>query len=255
MKRFSRTAILCIFCFFASLSPGLAQKTYLFVGTYFPFIFERDKNGAFHGISVDILKHVSELTGYQFELQLVPWPRAISMVKKGTAAGLIGPYKTPQRETFMHFTKSHYYEDRMVFVKRKNATIVWNGDFNQLGRQSILTIKNWAYGTVFKEYQNKLNTQETIIPQNAIKMLEKGRVDLLAFNERSALDEMRDQQLEGKLAVAEPHFSVSRGYFGLSKTGADQTFLRKFNEALNHLYETGEIKKTNARYGLSFHNE
>jgi polar amino acid transport system substrate-binding protein len=253
MRTFKTCCIL--FSLLALPFQAHAGKTYLFVGTTFPLILENGPNNEPIGTAPDILKLVSDITGDHYEIQIVPWPRALVYMKEGRAAGIIGPYLTTERQEFIDFTQSHFYEDRMVFLKEANSRTEWNGNFDHIRDKSILTIKGWAYGAHFNENRPDLRIIETIDPLNALKILKNGRVDLLAFNERNAKSFISQLHFENDIIISQPHFSINRGYFGFSKIKNETLLQQKFNAALNLLAENGALKSLNEQYGLTFHNK
>lgn len=232
-----------------------AGQPYLFVGTTFPLVLEKGPENQPIGIAVDILKRISSITGDQYNIQIVPWPRAINYMRKGHASGIIGPYFNPERSKFIDFTQSHFYEDRMVFLKEIDSTVKWDGNFDSIRHKKILVIKAWAYGSKFKNNKPHLKIIETIDPLNALRVLKKGRVDLLAFNERNAIPFISKLHFENEIEIIQPYFSLNLGYFGFSKLRNETLLQTRFNAALNQLAQTGELKKLNKLYGLTFNNK
>jgi len=245
------TLLVCLYLLPAKL---FASNNYLFVGTTFPLILEAGEDKSPKGVSVDILNRISDITGDKFDIKIVPWPRAMALIKSGRASGFIGPYKNKERQAFIDYSTVHFYEDRMVFLKKTNFDFNWQGDFSRVLNKNILAVKQWAYGETFERNRPLMNIIETVDSRNALKMLAKGRVDLLAFNERNAKVEIQKNQLQGLIDICLPPYSEARGYFGFSKKRGEHALQKRFNKALNILLETGEIQQINAKYQLIFEN-
>ena len=243
-----------LFSLMVWVSHACAADTYRFVGTTFPLILQNGPDGKLEGVSVDIINDIAQEQNFNFSIEILPWQRALSMVKNGQADVLIGPYKSEEREKFMSFSTSHFYEDRMVFLRTSHLTFHWDGNFNAVKSLKILTIKSWAYGKRFDDHRADLKIEETIYPDHALKMLQKGRADLLAFNERNAIAEIKKNQLENTIIICEPSFSKAKGYFGFSKIKQTTDLQNKFNMALDTMLANGTITEHNARYGLNFQN-
>ncbi len=251
-----RTWLIALLCQFALLSaPSRAEEAsrYLFVGTFFPYVLEQSMDGSARGLSVDILDRITALTGDRFEIRILPWARALSMVENGSADGIIGPYKTPTREKFIDFSESEIYRDHMVFLCRagaSDATEKWRGRFSDLQDRKVITVRGWAYGAGFDDARSRLEIIETNSFAQGLQMLLRDRGELLAANERNALYEVRKEQLADRVDFLRPAFQAMVGYFGFSRQKADRVFQDRFNRALNQLHSSGEISELWSEYGL-----
>lgn len=232
--------------------PLKAQEkpAYLFVGTQFPLILDKDKNGQARGVAVDLLSRISEKSGVQINIEILPWTRALNKVRNGNATALIGPYKSKEREKFLTYCDVPFYADHMVFIKRKDTRLEWSGDFQKLQNYRILSVQSWSYGPRFDAHRPKMRLSETLGASNAIKMLMHGRTDLLAFNRRNALAELEKQGFTGQAEILDPPFSSRLGYFAFSKKNTSPEFEKVFAQVMSDLEENGGIREINAKYGL-----
>lgn len=232
--------------------PLLAEQTYVFVGTTFPAILEADENKKPQGVSVALLEEVSKITGDLFDIRILPWTRALSLVKRGEVSGLIGPYFSKEREQYLDYAPYAFYEDRMVFVSRRLENIDWHGDFDTLKLLNILSIKNWYYGPDFEKARSRLKIYDTISTEGALDMLLRNRADVVALNERNARHLIRRKGMDDAVQINSPHIALNRGYFAYSKSRNETGLQDRMNRALETLSKNGEIKRINARFGLSF---
>ena len=99
--------IIFILCFFSTLSFG---KTYQFIGSAFPGILEKSKDGKITGRGAEIIYNVARKLDIQVEISLYPWKRALLMMEKGEADVIIGPYKTKERMNFLDYSNFTFYE-------------------------------------------------------------------------------------------------------------------------------------------------
>ena len=248
-----------LFPVFALLSLFLAQpetaraqekQDFLFVGTHFAEILELNAAGRHRGLAVDILERISEATGDRFEIRMLPWKRAQTMVQKGVADALIGPYKTAAREKFLHYSEQAFYEDRMVFIARRDEAFDWEGDFDDLRGLRVVTVRGWAYG---EEFENHLDLMRPHISNTiflGMQMLLNGRADLLAGNERNALEAIHQNFAKGKVVFLRPPFHWMTGYFGFSRAKPALAMQQRFNKALGEIVTSGELARLWAAYGL-----
>lgn len=232
--------------------PLWAGQRYVFVGTTFPYILETGQNNKPQGVSVTLLEEVSKLTGDVFDIRILPWTRALSLIKRGEASGLIGPYFSRAREQYLNYAPYPFYEDRMVFVSRNLEQVNWKGDFDALKRFNILSIKNWYYGPDFEQARSKLKIYDTLSTEGALDMLLHHRADVVALNERNARHLIKRKGMGNVVQINSPHIAVNHGYFAYAKNRDEGAFHDRMNKALETLYKNGEIKRINARFGLSF---
>jgi len=232
--------------------PLKAQErpAYLFVGTQFPLILDKDKNGQAHGVAVDLLSHISDKSGVRINIEILPWTRALNKVRNGSATALIGPYKSREREKFLSYCDIPFYADHMVFIKRKDTKLEWTGNFQKLRQHRILSVQSWSYGPQFDTHRPMMKLSETLGASNAIKMLMHGRTDLLAFNRRNALAEVEKQGFTGQVEILDPPFSSRLGYFAFSKKNPSPEFESIFAQVMANLEKNGVIREINATYGL-----
>lgn len=250
------TVIICLLCSFTTTVNAQERAPYLFVGTTFPYILEQSMDGSPRGLSVDILNRISELTGDQFEILVLPWPRALRLVEMGHADGLIGPYKTEQREKILDYSVSEIYRDHMMFLAktgRFHARQEWSGDFDDIKEKQVITIRGWAYGDRFDKARSQLKVIEANTFAHGLQMLQKNRGDLLAANERNALFEIRKENLQSEVSFLKRPFGMMVGYFGFSKKKADHHFQARFNESLNQLHLSNEMHGLWKQYGLTLY--
>ena len=256
MLKSTNPFLLVLFAVFTVLFAPVrasAAEPVLFVGTTFHSILETGPEGTPQGVAVDLLNRISKMTGDEFDIQIKPWRRAMEMVRDGKATGLIGPYKSPEREEFLTYTDTHIYEDRMVFLSRKGACKTrWNGDLNTLHSIKILAVGGWDYGPDFKALQNAHPAEIIASASTAVGMLANNRAELLAFNERNGLAEIRIQGVQDLIEVCEPHFASKQGYYAFTHQGYDEELFTRFNSALTKLLDDGTIRQFNQKHGLAF---
>ena len=112
------------------------------VGTTFARLFEPGADGAKPlGLAVDLLEAILIPAGHTPRYEFYPWLRAQSMIEHGPAQVLVGPYRTPERERLMRFSRQAFYEDALVFYARRREEGLWWGDFQALQRLSIGAVR------------------------------------------------------------------------------------------------------------------
>ncbi|WP_218044674.1 substrate-binding periplasmic protein [Aestuariispira insulae] len=226
-------------------------KRYLFVGTHFAEILEANPGGQPQGLAVEVLDLIEQRTGDRFLVSILPWKRALTLVQKGNAHALIGPYKTPEREAFLNYTQNHFYEDRMVFIARAREAFDWRGDFQAVQGKKIITIRGWAYGQRFEDNLDLMKPHVTNDIFLAMQMLLNRRGDLIAGNERNAMEAIQQSFADEKVIFLDPPFCLMQGYFAFSKANAEPEMQDRFNRALADIVTTGQLFRLWQKHGLT----
>ena len=222
-----------------------AEKVYTFVGAQFPFILEQQEPHRPFGVSVEVLDSISQRSDIKFEIKLMPWPRALRMVKLGMADGLIGPYKSPERMEYMDYSEQSFYTDSMVLLRLSTGRFDpadWSGDLSELYGKKVIVMRGWEYSEAFSEAKPNMQLIEVSSVPQALRMLQKKRAEYLVLNKRNALRDMIDLGLEREVAILEPPLSTKTGFFGFSKLRPDPEFQRVFNRVMKDVLEEGLIR-------------
>ncbi|MBC9248954.1 hypothetical protein A9179_01570 [Pseudomonas alcaligenes] len=225
------------------LGGPLQAREWLVVGAAFPQVYEQGENGQFHGLATDVLRLLAAELGDELRFELYPWARAQRMVELGAADILVGPYRTAEREARFAFAAVPFYQDRMVFYARRQASPRWDGDFASLAGQRIAVVRGWAYGTRFEaaRAQLQLDTVESV--PNGLRMLAAGRIELLASNQRNTRAPLAELGLDGQLVQLQPEFDVQRGYFAFPRDSAHAELRERFDRAFTRVVEQGLLAR------------
>ncbi|SHN24742.1 amino acid ABC transporter substrate-binding protein, PAAT family [Duganella sacchari] len=220
------------------------------VGATFSHIFERDANGQWQGLGVDALRALAARAGDTVSFKLYPWPRAQAMVERGQADILIGPYKSPERAARFAFLDHAFYRDRMVFYMRREDDQPWHGDFAALKARRIATVRGWHYGTQFDQARAQLEISEVSQLENGLQMLARGRVDLLATNERNSTSLIDSLRLADALVPLCPDITQLDGYFAFPRDAKYATLRDRYNVLFTEMVRSGELARLGARNGV-----
>jgi polar amino acid transport system substrate-binding protein len=223
----------------------------LAVGTQFGRVFDKNADGQYVGLSVDLLRLAAARMGDTVRFEIYPWARAQALVEQGKADILIGPYKTPEREQRFIFSDLAFYQDQMVFYVRDNALAVWRGDYAELKGKRVAAVNGWAYGGVFDHARSELDVVNIDTLQQGLQMLSAGRIDMLASNRRNTESLLTTGlELSAKVKPVEPIIDTQNGYFAFSKLGKHDQLRSRFNQVLAQMIANGELAKMAHQYGV-----
>ena len=169
-------------------STGWAEPTINAVTTnWSPFYADNMPNGGpLAEASVESFKRV----GYKMEIKFVPWKRALHLVETGKADVLIGAYKTEDRGKFAYYSKSIIGEASAAIIAQKNSAISFDS-LEKLKPYRIGILRGTSVNSTFDAAKNFLKIKENNNETQLIKMLEKGRVDLLAGSQQVFFSEYK----------------------------------------------------------------
>ena len=229
-------------------------ETYVFVGSHFPILSEETPTGEFRGIAIDIAKIITERLGHTISIRLYPWARAQYLVRNGSADVLMAPYKTPEREKWLDFTKTPFFDDKTFFYVSPRSTVSWDGDLMTLAGKRIGMVLDWSVGPEFEKAKEFLSVEYANTLDACVKKLLAQRIDLLPTQAREATVVFSRLSLseEQRPIPILPEISVNYNYFGFSKSKELSAFRDAFEQELAKMKQNGEIAKLlQEKYGFS----
>ncbi|ALT77979.1 substrate-binding periplasmic protein [Paucibacter sp. KCTC 42545] len=222
----------------------------LAVGTHFPRVFELDAKGQASGLAVDLLNRAAGLQGQRLRFESVPWARAQMMVEQGQADILIGPYRTPEREARFLFSKRGFYEDALVFYALPSNAGLWRGDPNELSGHSVGLVVGWAYGPAIEQARSKLKLSHPGDVATGLRMLQRGRIELLASNERNTEPVLQAMGLTQQMLVLQPPIAVQAGHFAYPRNAQGEELRQAFDLGLESLHSSGALRELGRHWGV-----
>jgi len=114
-RRFSAIFLILIL-FYSSLV--MAEKPLRLVTLSFrPFIYS--EGGKIKGIDAEILKELFRRSNIKYEIEILPWKRALFETKQGTADAVFPAFITAEREEYADFmVRPLHLSDYFIFVKK-----------------------------------------------------------------------------------------------------------------------------------------
>ncbi|WDP91485.1 MAG: transporter substrate-binding domain-containing protein [Desulfobacter sp.] len=250
-----RIKILCVLFIILMLSASANAETYIFAGGDFPLLSEKNKDGDIRGIAVDIARKITERLGHRIIVRLYPWARAQHMVKNGIADVLFPPYKTPEREKWLDYTKRPFAKDETFFFVRQGSQSFWNGDLASLRGKKIGMVLKWSVGPDFEKAKKSLSIEYVPNIDMCFRMLIQEYVDFVPTQLREAKSSFKRLNLTDKQLPLRifPKLTINYNYFGFSKKKQKELsgFKRSFDQALERMHKNGEILEILTAYGMS----
>lgn len=249
-------ALLVLYCLsFATQSQDLKtqapEQSLLAVGSTFNRIFEQAVDGEYTGLSVDILKAFAEQQHLTIHFQITPWRRAQSMVERGQADILIGPYNTQARRAHLAFSAEPFYRDDMVFYARKGSRITWNGDYASIKGLRIGKMSGWSYGATFTEQASLLTIYEFTDIKSGIERLSRGDLDLLATNVRNTDAVLAKINIANVIEPILPIIDIQDGFMAFPKHAKFDPLRHQFNRFFEDIIQNGTLTSLSKKHGVT----
>ena len=236
----------------ALLVPSQAPaRELLAVGAQFERVFEYQSSGEYGGLGAELLRLMAARTGHTVRFRMVPWARAQAMLVQGQADILIGPYRTPERIASMGFSDKPFYQDQMVFYTRQDASFGWDGDYAVLTNRRVVLLNGWAYGAEWERMRPGLQVSVANNVENGLKMLVHNHVDVFVSNRRNTDPVIARLGYARQVKPLPKVIDVQNGYFAFPRSSTFDKLRLQFDQELNKLIETGELKRLSKRYDVT----
>jgi polar amino acid transport system substrate-binding protein len=218
------------------------------VGSQFARLFEGSEGLAPKGLAVDLL---GQLFGDNVRCEWVPWSRAQLMVEQGEADILIGPYRTPERETRMLFSVRSFYSDAMAWYVRRGDESRWTGEYADLAQTPVAAVRGWAYGSRFERMKTGLGQLTWVQGVDAgLQMLTRRRVDLFAANDRNCMPVLQRLNLADAVTRCSPPLDVLHGHMAFARSAGGEELSRRYDQAFEQWLRTGAATELYRRWGV-----
>jgi signal transduction histidine kinase/ActR/RegA family two-component response regulator len=204
----------------------------------YPVSFYNEKEGAWQGIAVDILREIETLTGLRFAYADKP-PAGIAggadTAGGGEAAMIMELIRTASNEHEFLFSAEPYLMDYYTLV---SASTYQDVSLSDVPYRKVGLIRNTVYTEIFRElFPHHHNTVEFDDRLSAIAALKSGKIELLMATRNLLLHITNYMELTGykaNLVIRRPYES----FFGF---GRDQAVLCSLVGKAQSLVDTGRL--------------
>lgn len=199
------------------------------------------------GPSVDLVEELAKRA--QLNIMTsdnIPFARCLKYIKEGKMDFVVGLYKTPERETFMHlFPMYSGLAESLFFDLRQNIEIP---SLAALSSKKIGLVENKP---IHSPDFSTIEANNTLVPfkdtDSALAALHTGDIDLLLGYHSVTLARIEhNPRYKSSIAVSPLKLAKDTEtfiYFGLSKnSGLDKSVISKVETTLRELMESGELE-------------
>jgi len=226
----------------------LFSKTLTFTTIEFPpYVYKQDNQ--IKGFNVEILDEIFKRLHIKIEYKIVPWSRAVKMVKDGESDAIFPFFKNSKRLLFTDFSNSFTSEPIAMFVL-KDSHISYNGNFKELSQYKFGRVRGYSSGTLFdKAIENGVITID--VSNNSTQNYKKliaNRFDILVDNKYVVLSIQKREKRHILIKQLEPIISETKAYLGFSKKRNHKKLISKFNTVLQEIKDDGTYNSIINKY-------
>ncbi|WBA16437.1 substrate-binding periplasmic protein [Salinivibrio proteolyticus] len=211
---------------------------------YPPYIQTSD--GPVDGVAVRVVSRTFAKLGYDVEIEVLPWARALYQVRTGLADGIFTIFKTSEREAFLDYSEQILFQQGIRFVHRPDVSISEDAiqSFN-FSAYSVCVINQVSYGSRMDAAlaQNQFDQvfRLTRAPQ-CLRMLESGRSRLWLSNHFGARALISQLNMKGIVEINPHPIEDTPSYIAFSKVQGLSALRDQFDHALADMKATGEYQ-------------
>ncbi len=210
------------------------------------------KNLPENGVIAAITREAFQRSGYQFEINFMPWKRALGGAQNGQYDGILGLYITKEREKTLSFTEM-IYQSKQVFIKKKDSFRKHqpNHDFDQL----LIAVQLGTHQEKAAKDQG-FNIYPTNTNLDSLRLLVKERVDLalMSFEHFRYIQHSEEgRKIDWhEIEIIDPPFHHYVIYNAFSRKSPHSDEITKaFNKQLLAMKLDGTYDKILSRFGFS----
>ncbi len=214
-----------------------------------PFVYT-DNKGLPQGFLVEFFTLVKAQTGIQVNISILPWSRALLEVKKGNIDALMPTIYTKERAEYIVYSPEPLVVFNTVLLKRKTDNFIIE-DITKVGNDLVIAkIRAMSMGKVFDdaERDGKISVVEVRDFDDAIKMLAKGRVDLVGCIDYIAHSSLKKLNLLNSIDIIHFTDKVEPAYLAFSIKYSKKENINELMSLINQVKSTAEYRALVIRF-------
>lgn len=218
--------------------------------SYIPYGYE--ENGLVKGVAVDVVTEAFRRIGYNVELKMLPWTRALQMVEDGDTDGIFCAFYSDERAIFMDYLQEPLAYEAQYCYTLKDSSVVFDGTLDSLKPYRIGVIQDWYYGAAFDEAVKSGDfavERVTDLSVNIQKLLD-GRIDVIVNPRLSTLYYLKQMKIQDRVVEQTVPFREPTAlYLGFTKKRfLDPALVRDIDTELAEMKADGTYQRIVDQY-------
>lgn len=207
------------------------------------------KDGEVKGFYKALFDEISKRLNGQFKIEYkrMNFNGAFDLAKLGLV-GVVGIFKTNEREKIFDYSDALFDETVTIFVK-KGKRFKYSG-LKDLKGKYIGMVKGYSYGNRFDKAKAKKWFRPVYVNSDLenIKQLTKGRVHCIVIDDIIANRILFQHMISDKVIRLKNPVSVNKTYMVWAKKSKMKDFIEKFNHTLTVLQVNGTYSKIVSKF-------
>jgi polar amino acid transport system substrate-binding protein len=212
--------------------------------------YEFEENGQIKGIGVDIVAEAFNRMGYKVTKKLLPFSRAIEMLKDGEIDVITDVKNTSERQEIGIFSKEAIITTHTSLFVKSDSNIKFTGNVLDLKPYKIGTIRDYSYG---EEFDNAVKNEGLKVEavddkmQNINKVLDN-RLDICIENRLVEFDALKATNNQNKMKELLPELNQTPVYAWFSKKKNPGNMVDEFDKKLAEIKNDGTFERIYKTY-------
>lgn len=222
------------------LVPEAAGAKHLAFATdpFHPFYYQ--EGNSTKGLQYELAAMAFNKMHVSFDVDFMPWKRALLLAEAKKADGVFGLRKTKARKRWLIFPDEPLMTVSTVIFYRKGTNFEFEG-LSSLRGKTIGVIKGYTYGEDFDNSPLFKTEEVATLKQNFLKLL-AGRVDLVAAYKTVGLTAIRQMGLEDKISYDPRSVHKTALYVGFSKIPGNAAIVKEFSRRLKEVKDSPDCE-------------
>ena len=246
--RLRRAALALLLCL-GSLGAAQAQtRLRMVTEAWPPFLIEGENGGEPSGLYVDTVREVFAQMGYVLDLRYLPFKRALMQTEDLQSDGMLGVFRTADRERIMLFPDEPMLSVNYVFFCRKGEPWRYTGPHSLTGKR-IGIERGYHYTAEFDAAENFTKEPADSVESNIRKTL-AGRIDCFAENSHVGLWVAMRMDVADLLEISpQPLDAGKPNYTAFARKPGYDELARRFSAQLRAFKKTERYRAILRKYG------
>ncbi|MBF0412959.1 MAG: transporter substrate-binding domain-containing protein [Desulfamplus sp.] len=202
------------------------------------------------GFFTEIAVKALEKAGYQVDVEIVPWKRALETSKSGDSDGLLGASFTEERTQFFHYPK-YYWKNAVHFFVKKGKKITFT-TLEALCPASVGILAGSFYEEKFRQIECIKLDPAPAVNLNIRKLI-AGRFDYI-IESKDSVNYIMKKEFSNDIDAIEPMlpaYEIDRIFLVFSKKNPNyQQISDDFDKGITMIQESGLYVEILKNHGI-----
>lgn len=216
-----------------------------------------EQNGEVVGLAADLVREGLKRMGHEANILIVPWKRALHMVRYGQADALFPAGYNEDRAQWYHYPPTHLFEVRAVPIKRLDDPLDFSLDRLDYSEHTLGDVRGGYFGPNHKKFRESARFKDieeiSSTPPNFNKLAER-RIDLFITTYHEAKHLIRTMGLADSIGIVKGkdgtplYIDRSKVHLAFSRQRHAPGIAEKFAQAIQSMREDGTYARITKKH-------